>query len=202
MDNAVALVQAYLRVNGYFTVAEYPVIEAVETGGYRTVTDIDILAFRFPHAGRLVPGAKSGRQENLFAPDPNLGAPGGHADLIIGEIKEGKAELNRGAREPNVMRVALRRFGCCYRDDARTVEQLLRSGRSQLDSGNQVRLVAFGTSPPEESNPHYKVVLLNQVREFLESYIREYWKILRHGQFKDSGLGFLVTLEKIRRAAL
>ncbi len=24
MDNAVALVQAYLRVNGYFTVAEYP----------------------------------------------------------------------------------------------------------------------------------------------------------------------------------
>ena len=28
MDNAVALVQAYLRVNGYFTVAEYPVLEA------------------------------------------------------------------------------------------------------------------------------------------------------------------------------
>jgi hypothetical protein len=25
MDNAVALVQAYLHVNGYFTVAEYPV---------------------------------------------------------------------------------------------------------------------------------------------------------------------------------
>jgi len=25
MDNAVALVQAYLRVNGYFTVTEYPV---------------------------------------------------------------------------------------------------------------------------------------------------------------------------------
>ena len=27
MDNAVALVQAYLRVNGYFTVVEYPVLE-------------------------------------------------------------------------------------------------------------------------------------------------------------------------------
>jgi hypothetical protein len=26
MDNSVALVQAYLRVNGYFTVTEYPVI--------------------------------------------------------------------------------------------------------------------------------------------------------------------------------
>ena len=34
MDNTVALVQAYLRVNGYFTVAEYPVIEAIEYGKY------------------------------------------------------------------------------------------------------------------------------------------------------------------------
>jgi hypothetical protein len=29
MDNAVALVRAYLHVNGYFTVTEYPVVEAV-----------------------------------------------------------------------------------------------------------------------------------------------------------------------------
>ena len=55
MDNAVALVQAYLRVNGYFTVSEYPIVEASRRGGYRTATDLDILAFRFPGAGRLVP---------------------------------------------------------------------------------------------------------------------------------------------------
>lgn len=30
MDNAVALVQAYLHVNGYFTVAEYPVLEVLK----------------------------------------------------------------------------------------------------------------------------------------------------------------------------
>jgi hypothetical protein len=40
MDNAVALVQAYLRVNGYFTVAEYPVLEATRDGGYRAATDV------------------------------------------------------------------------------------------------------------------------------------------------------------------
>ena len=28
MDHAVALVEAYLQINGYFTVAEYPVIES------------------------------------------------------------------------------------------------------------------------------------------------------------------------------
>jgi hypothetical protein len=201
MDNAVALVQAYLRVNGYFTVAEYPVIEAVESGGYRTVTDLDILAFRFPNAGRLVPGTKKKSQEGLFAPDPILGVPGEHADLIIGEIKEGRAELNRGAREPNVMRVALRRFGCCAAANANVVKQLLRDGKAPLESGHQVRLVAFGTAPPEEPNPLYEVILLHRVKEFLDNYIRQYWKILKHGQFKDSSLGFLLTLEKAKRAA-
>ena len=48
MDNAVALVQAYLRLNGYFTVTEYPVIATRRDGTYRTATDLDVLAFRFP----------------------------------------------------------------------------------------------------------------------------------------------------------
>ena len=202
MDNAVALVQAYLRVNAYFTVAEYPVIEAVETGGYRAVTDLDILAYRFPNAGRLVPGAKNERQKELFAPDPALGVPGDRADLIIGEIKEGRAELNKSAREVNVINVALRRFGCCDDGDTQVIDQLVNTGRATLSSGNQVRLVAFGTAPPVDPEPQFTVILLNQVTQFLDDYIRQYWKILKHGQFKDHGLGFLVTLEKVRRAAL
>jgi hypothetical protein len=35
MDNAVALVRAHLHVNGYFTVCEYPVLEAARRT-YRT----------------------------------------------------------------------------------------------------------------------------------------------------------------------
>jgi hypothetical protein len=53
MDNSVALVQAYLRLNGYFTVSELPVIASTKGGGYRTATDLDILALRFPRAGRI-----------------------------------------------------------------------------------------------------------------------------------------------------
>ena len=51
MDTAVALVQAYLHLNGYFTVAEYPVLDDTPDGQVRTVTDLDILAYRFPGAG-------------------------------------------------------------------------------------------------------------------------------------------------------
>src|SRR5262245_18598254 len=55
MDPAVGMVESYLRVNGYFTVTEYPIVEASKYGEYRTATDLDVLAFRFPGAGRLVP---------------------------------------------------------------------------------------------------------------------------------------------------
>jgi len=49
MDNAVALVQAYLRINGYFTVAEFPILEGSH-GQLHEVTDLDMLAIRFPGA--------------------------------------------------------------------------------------------------------------------------------------------------------
>ena len=38
MDNAVALVQTYLRVNGYFTVTESPILKG-SLGQFREVTD-------------------------------------------------------------------------------------------------------------------------------------------------------------------
>ena len=198
-----ALVQAYLRVNGYFTVAEYPVIEAARDGQYRAVTDLDILAFRFPNSGRLIPGAQDSTPEShdLFAPDPKLGVPVQNADMIIGEVKEGRAELNKAARDPDVMRVALRRFGCCTPMEDSVVEDLLSKGRAQLTSGYHVRLVAFGASPPDREEPGYEVVLLKDVTDFLEDYIRNYWDVLHQANFKDSAFGFLLTLEKARRAS-
>ena len=74
MDTAVALVQAYLNVNGYFTVVEYPVLEAYRGRPARSVTDLDILAFRFAGAGHeVIRGHKhaplGGR---AFEPDPVL----------------------------------------------------------------------------------------------------------------------------------
>ncbi len=58
MATAFVLVQAYVSVNGYFTIAEYPRIEAFEHESARTATDVDILAFRFPGAGCEVTGVE------------------------------------------------------------------------------------------------------------------------------------------------
>ncbi len=197
MDHAVALVQAYLQLNGYFTVTEYPVIEATGKHHYAMATDLDILAFRFPGAGRLLPGQ---RDQVLFAPDTALGIDASEADMLIGEIKEGSAELNRNARDPHVLRTVLARFGCCPLSHAdETVEQLLRRGKTVTHSGHRVRLMAFGTSTSTSTGGKYSTLTLGHIIGFIEDYLQQHWAVLRHAQFKHPALGLLMVLEKAKR---
>lgn len=200
-DPAVALVQAYLHVNGYFTVAEYPVLGATRRGGYRMVTDLDLLAFRFPHVGRRILRAPDdGKGPTRFGVDPELGVSEDEADMLIGEVKEGRAELNLATRDPDVLEAALIRFGCCSDEPAReAVQQLLRRGRATLPNGHQVRMVAFGAKTDGSNEAVDFAVSLGHVADFLRSYLADHWDVLRHGQFKDPTLGFLMTLEKARR---
>lgn len=201
MDTAVALVQAYLRLNGYFTVAEFPVVEAAARGGHRTVTDIDILAFRFAEAGRPIDGA--GRRivdAERHEPDPLLGQTDGVADMLVGEVKEGRARLNEAARDPAVLRVALVRFGCCAAAEApRIVAELIRLGRTTTEAGHRIRMVVFGSTRDEQDGAGFTFIPLGDVVQYLQDHLREHWEIVRHVQTKEPVLGFLLTLEKARR---
>lgn len=194
MDAAVGIVQAYLRVNGYLTVAEYPVLEAAR-GGYRTATDLDILAIRFPRAGRLVAGVEPEGQR--FEPDPALGYPPEAPDMLIGEVKEGRARLNPAMRDPRVLGVALARFGCCPpQDSARSAEALLRNGHVTTPGGHRARIVAFGAGEEASARRAALVVDLAHVIEFLRAYFREHWRVIRHAQFKDDVLALMMLFEK------
>ncbi|MEZ4412415.1 MAG: hypothetical protein R2910_05480 [Gemmatimonadales bacterium] len=199
MDNAVGLVQAYLHVNGFFTVTEYPVLEALEGGGVQSATDIDIIALRLPRAGGLVT-IGSGRGAD-FRPDPALGVATDRGHLLIGEVKEGAPTLNRGATNPKVLRAVLSRFACCSTDAvASAVDRLLQNGEATVDSGIglDVRLIAFGTGRPT-GRSRSRVVQLDHVVEFLHEHLNRHWDLLRHAQIKDQTFGFLVMLEKARR---
>lgn len=207
MDAAVAIVQAYLHINGYFTVTEYPVVEAMSRprGGYRTATDLDVLAIRFPGAGRLVPALGKASRDMRFEPDPALNRaappPSHMVDMIIGEVKEGRAELNRGARDPVVLRAVLTRFGCCPQEHvAHAVQDLLHKGSAQMPGGHHARLIAFGASTEGPLAYPCEVLSLGHVIEFTRSYLREHWDVLRHAQFKDTALSVLMMLEKARAA--
>jgi hypothetical protein len=199
MDTAVALVQAYLNVNGYFTVVEYPVLEAHRGAPARAVTDLDVLAFRLVGAGHeVVRGRRHGPLGgHVFEPDPALGCPPDRPDMIVGEVKEGAARFNPATRDPAVLEVALARFGCCSPDQAAGLAaRLLSRGRVDAPGGHAIRTVAFGAVPDTGSGGHWTTVPMGHVVDFLRSYLRDHWDVLRHAQIKDPTLGLLSLLEK------
>lgn len=208
MDNAVALVQTYLRVNGYLTVTEYPVVEALPQGGFQTATDLDVLAFRFGHSCTLMPEV-NGSPDGAACPvetDPALDVRPGVPDMIIGEVKEGRATLNRAATNPNVLAAALTRFGCCEPElAAELARRLVRDGHAMTHqhggghAPHRVRLIAFGSLPPEAPSRWHQVVLLGDIVRFLREHVRRHWSRLQASESKDPGLSFLMTLEKAER---
>jgi hypothetical protein len=182
MDTAVALVQAYLHVNGYFTVAEHPVLEAFRGEHARSVTDLDILAFRFAGAGHDVIRGRGRRPlgGRALTPDPVLGCPADRPDMIVGEVKEGTA-----------------RFGCCPDEHASTLtRQLLAKGHATTPAGHSIRMVAFGDIPDSDRQGPWTTVPMRQVVLFLRGYLREHWAVLRHAQIRDPALGVLALIEK------
>ncbi len=193
MDTAVGLVQSYLYMNGYFTVTEYPVLELIADGEYRTVTDVDMLALRIPGAGRTSDSSGSA----VVAVDPALDIDPDRVDLIIAEVKEGKAELNASARDPRVLRAALNRFGVVPDDRiAAVVDQLLEDGEAEHPEGARVRLMAFGSRPPVQRRPKYRWMLHGDLVGFMHRTIDKHWSAAQTIQSKDPALSFLLLLEK------
>jgi len=199
MDHAVALVQAYLQLNGYFTSAEYPIIAGAGRNGFRTITDIDILAFRFPTGEPMTRAArKAPKGLDVSGLDSGLAVPTDQIDMIVGEVKEGRVGINTGIRDPDVLRTVIDRFGDVG-DAGRVVEHLLKHGTAQIQDSYSVRLIAFGSFPPGSPVPPCRIISLGHVLQFLQAYVRKHWGMLRHLQFKDPAFGFLMTLEKARR---
>lgn len=150
MDIAVNLVESYLRFNGYLTLSEFEVQARNEHGVFEAITDIDIMAVRFP--GDVVVGDPSGDQARMMViADPALRLEPGQIDVIIGEVKQGPPEFNPGIRRRVVLATMLQRVRWLFAGDVDdVVKQLVTSdvclapGR---DGGSiRVRLVAFGRS--------------------------------------------------------
>lgn len=185
MDNAVALVRAYLQLNGYFTITEYPVVRRLHDGRLRTLTEVDVAAFRLPDG------------DLDYAPDSALRVPRDRPDMIIGEVKEGRAVINESATDPDVVAKVLRRFGFAAEADARRVARtLVDHGSAETRAGQRVRLVAFGSSS-DEPGPYLKI-MLSDVVAYVDRYIAENWEVVRASGARDPVFGVMVLLAKAR----
>ena len=196
MNVSTSLVQAYLHVNGYFTATDYPLIEAVPESVPRAITDIDMLAVRLPnsaHSGHrvnTVKGPVSGET------DPELHCPTDDIDMIVAEVKQGKAQVNPGARNRQALAAALARFGCCStREAPNLVEALLQHGRAQADNGHILRMILFA-SRGDRAPRGWHWVRLDHVLQFLDTYLTTDGAVLGAVELHDHALGWLSLLQK------
>lgn len=198
MDIAVNLVEAYLNVNGYLTMTEFEVQRRLPDGSYETATDVDIVAVRFP--GRIYQGDphRPDECELLLVEDPVLELSEGLVDVILGEVKEGKAEFNPGLKRHEVLHSVLRRIEWLYPDGlAEVLGGIADQGLSEVATHGEAtvrtRLVAFGKS--RESDLH--TVSIGHIVETMVDYLHRFETVLRPATYKDPAPALLNLLVKV-----
>jgi hypothetical protein len=195
MDIAVNLVETYLRLCGYLTVSEFEVQRREADGSYVTVTDIDVMAVRMPGDGSVSPGEVGGVL--LLLDDPVLQLEPGCVDVIVGEVKQGYADLNPGIKDHAVLHSMLRRVEWVYGEPLETVVDRTSSGHAHVSparGGGRVRtrLVAFGRS--ERNDLH--TISLSHIVSTLLRFFEEHEAAFRPIQFKEPAPAFLRLLLK------
>ena len=197
MDIAVNLVENYLRLTGYLTLSEFEVQRRDKRGRFKTVTDIDIMGLRMPGDVYLGDPHREADCEMLLIDDPVLELEPDTIDVIVGEVKQGQAELNPGIKDHGVLHSLLRRVEWLYADDLGNVirglqQQGTHRGDGQGGARIRTRLVAFGRSPFSNLNT---VSLSHMITTLLE-FFEEHEEAFRPIQFREPAPAFLSLLLK------
>jgi hypothetical protein len=195
MDITVDLVESYLRLTGYLTLSEYEVQRRDEKGRYKAVTDIDIMALRLP--GVTYVGDPHADCVLLQLDDPVLGLEPDMTDVIIGEVKQGPAQLNAGIKDHVALHSMLRRVEWLYATDLNDVIEGVQrdlTHRAPARSGGIVRtrLVAFGRSPVVSEN----VISLGHIIATVLAFFEAHEDAFRPVQFRQAAPAFLRLLLK------
>lgn len=197
MDIAVNLVENYLRLTGYMTLSEFEVQRRDKKGRFKTVTDIDIMGIRFPGDIYLGDPHQARDYELLIIDDPVLELGKDTIDVIVGEVKQGPAELNPGIKDHGVLHSMLRRVEWIYNTDLdEVIEGLQRHAVHTAPSkgGGQIRtrLVAFGRSRHSNTNTVSLSHIVTTMLDFFEKHEDAFKPI----QFREPAPAFLRLLLK------
>jgi hypothetical protein len=196
MDIGVNLVESYLRLAGYLTLSEFEVQGRRDDGAYETITDVDIVAVRFP--GNVYVGDPHNPDCSLLLiDDPALLLDPGCVDVIVGEVKQGEATINAGLTDHRTLHAVLQRINWVYDGDVAGVvdelgESLVSSVPSRGGGTVRTRIVAFGQAPMTSLN----VVTHTHIVNTLVAFFEEFDAAFRPVQFKEPAIGFLRLLAK------
>ncbi|MBI4348329.1 MAG: hypothetical protein HY553_15920 [Elusimicrobia bacterium] len=201
MDASVALAAAYLQLNGYFVLTELPV-QVADRRGYRTATDIDLLAVRLPHAAEIVPGHGAHARDLLLGQDELLDTDPVRTEVLVAEVKRGRGSLNEASHDIDVLRFALRRTGCCPLDAIDThAADLARRGSIETWTADghrcRIRLASFAGDPVPIRG--VLSIGLDHCVEFIRRRLATYRDVLRGAEFRDPVVNLLGLLDEPRR---
>jgi hypothetical protein len=197
MDIAVNLVENYLRLTGYMTLSEFEVQRRDKKGRFKTVTDVDIMAIRFPGEVYIGDPHRGDDCEMLLIDDPVMELDADTIDVIIGEVKQGQADLNPAIKDHGVLHSMLRRVEWIYEGGLDEVitglqRQGIHRGAGKGGATVRTRLVAFGRSRFSNINT---VALSHMVSTLLE-FFEEHEDAFRPIQFREPAPAFLSLLLK------
>lgn len=198
MDVAVDLVEVFLRFNGYLTLSEWHILGENPEGKWETLTDVDILAVRFPGQILLADTHDVHEAAELEMPGVVLQLEDDTVDVIIGEVKQGEAVLNPSLTDHNTLHTVLHRLQWLYsgRDLGRVVGDLRDRGvcYTPARGGGQVRtrLVAFGQATEASMN----VIPLGVILERVAMTLEKHEDVLRSVLFASPSAATLKLLHK------
>jgi len=194
VDIGVELVEAYLRLNGYFTISEFEVLRETSPGNYQTVTDVDMIAVRFPGPMYIADSHAKGESPSLLVEDPVLDLLPDTVDVIIGEVKQGEAVFNPGLTNHHTLHTVLQRVAWLYGDNVHKVARDLENHLlcHQAEPKVRTRLVAFGRS--QVNNLH--TISLTHIFEKMIGQFRDHGDALRAAQFKNPAAALIRLLVK------
>ena len=203
MDASVALTVAYLQLNGFFVLTELPV-QVGDRHGYRTATDLDVLAVRLPHAAELLPSTHAHARDVLLGQDPALETDQWRTEVLIAEVKRGRGRINEGYHDIDVLRFALRRTGCCTTDMIDThAATLARSGwvETATASGHpcRIRLASFAGSTVPATGA--LTMNLGHCVAFIRQRLDRYERQLRGAYFRDPVVNLLGLVDAVSASA-
>jgi len=197
MDIAVNLVENYLRINGYLTLSEFEVQRRVAEGYYKAVTDVDVMAVRFPGDVFIGDPHTESEAELLLIEDPVLELGDTTIDVIVGEVKQGAADFNSSIKDHAVLHTMLHRIEWLYGAPLNVVIGGLQ--REAIDTSPscgkgtiRTRLVAFGRSKTVDLNTISLTHVVRTMIEFMESHE----DALKPIQFKEPAPAMLRLLMK------
>src|SRR5581483_7717534 len=156
---------------------------------------------RFPHPPLALPRRLAQPLDVFLGVDPALESFEAGVDVIVGEVKEGRARLNPALRREETIAFALRRLGCCPEATVQAeARAIARAGAHEMTMPGQVRcrvrLVGFagyGNLPEHGA----LTVGLGHCAQFISERLRSAHDVLAGTQFKDSVLGLFALQDKL-----